>query len=461
LEGRVYWTTESGEDGELTEGRVLSATEAGDDVQTVLDLNAASESEGFINGSSLPTDITIDRTNGMLYVTDQISNNVLAPHVIWSSTLTGDGIDVFDSILACLPGNQSNCQVSDFSAAFSSAYNNVFVLSNTTQIKRVYRIDVESKELRNVLFDAGHDIALLGPEEGLCMSSGAFTGSTLNEFSVWRPDFGTWFVVRQDGAPFVQQWGLPDDVPIAANFNGDSLLDMVVWRPSEGNWYLCDWNGSGACSTTEVVQWGLPGDFPLSGDFDGDGLTDLSVWRPSEGRWYVRDIGTRQWGLPEDVPLTADFNSDERADYVVYRPSTGSWFVLYSSFEGDQPDSSATLIRQWGLPGDHPFAGDYDNDGRPDLVVWRPETGNWFICPSASDYACPTSGTSRQFGLPGDIPVAGDFDADGINDLAVWRPGEGNWYYVASSTGQTSVRQWGLPGDVPTGYSALELDRLN
>jgi hypothetical protein len=175
----------------------------------------------------------------------------------------------------------------------------------------------------------------------------------------------------------------------------------------------------------------------------------------------VRDIGTRQWGLPEDVPLTADFNSDERADYVVYRPSTGSWFVLYSSFEGDQPDSSATLIRQWGLPGDHPFAGDYDNDGRPDLVVWRPETGNWFICPSASDYACPTSGTSRQFGLPGDIPVAGDFDADGINDLAVWRPGEGNWYYVASSTGQTSVRQWGLPGDVPTGYSALELDRLN
>ena len=33
-------------------------------------------------------------------------------------------------------------------------------------------------------------------------------------------------------------------------------------------------------------------------------------------------------------------------------------------------------------------------------------------------------------------------------DLAVWRPAEGKWYVLNSSTGTATVTPWGLPGDI-------------
>ena len=57
-------------------------------------------------------------------------------------------------------------------------------------------------------------------------------------------------------------------------------------------------------------QWGLPGDVPMAADFDGDGETELSVFRPTTGEWFVRystqnynlnGYGVYQWGLPGDA----------------------------------------------------------------------------------------------------------------------------------------------------------------
>jgi len=56
---------------------------------------------------------------------------------------------------------------------------------------------------------------------------------------VWRPSNGTWFVIRSsDGAVVIQQWGLPGDVPVPADFDGDRRTDFAVWRPSNGTWFV-------------------------------------------------------------------------------------------------------------------------------------------------------------------------------------------------------------------------------
>ena len=57
-----------------------------------------------------------------------------------------------------------------------------------------------------------------------------------------------------------------------------------------------------------------------------------------------------QWGEPGDVPITLDFDGDGKTELTVYRPSTGQWFILYSS-----RGYAGSKVFQWGLGGDVPL----------------------------------------------------------------------------------------------------------
>ena len=140
---------------------------------------------------------------------------------------------------------------------------------------------------------------------------------------------------------------------------------------------------------------------------------------------------------------TVDFDRDGKNDYSVFRPEFGMWYIIKSSSL-----TRETIIKQWGLPGDYPFAGDYTGDGKADLVVWRPLNGNWYICRSETDFDC-SEGVVQQWGLSGDRPVKGDFDGDGILDFAIWRTEFGVFIYRRSETGEAVMQQWGLPPDIP------------
>jgi hypothetical protein len=261
--------------------------------------------------------------------------------------------------------------------------------------------------------------------------------------TVFRPSSGTWYSLASGGSPAIAQWGLPNDVPLLADYAGSGQKDFAVWRPSTGDWYVLP-NGNPTAPMQQ--EWGLPGDIPVPGDFDGDAAADFAVWRPANGVWYVLPSSdetkpvVQQWGILGDRPVSGDFDGDGKTDLAVWRPSNGVWYILGSA------NPQTPIIVQWGLPGDIPIAGDYDGDGESDLAVWRPSEGNWYILLSST----PGTPVIKQWGLPGDIPVPGDYDGDGTCDLAVWRPSEGNWYILPSSTaGSSVVQQWGLPGDIP------------
>ncbi|HEY0406257.1 MAG TPA: VCBS repeat-containing protein, partial [Pyrinomonadaceae bacterium] len=63
---------------------------------------------------------------------------------------------------------------------------------------------------------------------------------------------------------------------------------------------------------------------------------------------------------------------------------------------------------------------DFDGDGRTDVAIWRPSSGNWYL--NTSSLAPRVQFDWGQASL-GDIAVPGDYDGDRRADIAVWRAG--------------------------------------
>jgi FG-GAP-like repeat len=92
------------------------------------------------------------------------------------------------------------------------------------------------------------------------------------------------------------------------DFDGDSKTDIAVYRPSTGVWLILN----SASFTSHVQQWRVPEDIPVPGDYDGDGKTDIAVYQPSTGVWFILNSASftshvQQWGGPEDQPLPGQF----------------------------------------------------------------------------------------------------------------------------------------------------------
>lgn len=280
-----------------------------------------------------------------------------------------------------------------------------------------------------------------------------------NTIAVWRPSNGTWFVLnRVTGATRSQQWGTEGDIPVPADYDGDGTTDFAVWRPSTGQWWVINSsNGQGW-----VLEWGIAGDVPVPGHYLNHNAVDIAIWRPSDGTWWLLDTTTgasyvRQWGTAGDVPVPGSYHVPPPPPppaflryptpaFAVWRASSGMFFV-------NDVDSAATSSRRWGEIGDIPVPGDYNSDGVTDFAIWRPSDGMWWIIQS-NFWTAPDGGTVKtaQWGEATDIPVPNDYDGDGKTDVAVWRPSTGNWHIIKSSDGNVITQQWGTSGDVPVRF---------
>lgn len=300
-----------------------------------------------------------------------------------------------------------------------------------------------------------------------------YDGDGIKEIAIYRPLNGYWYISTENQSwndkednCIIRQFGEKGDIAVPADYNGDGKTQLAVWRPSKGMWVISEDNASYDAESHNYrqVDFGQMGDVPVPADFDGDKKTDIAIWRPSEGKWYIlfenRDqsnstIQIIQWGTMGDIPVPADFNGDGKTNIAVYRPDkNGTWYISLNN-ESMTPEYTDFLVIQWGVPNDFPMPIDTNGDGKKEVAIWRPSTGEWHINLNNDSYTSDDDKNRKviQWGAWGDFLTPFDYDGDGKDELTVWRPSNGHFYISGKNRswedrGKTVIDiQWGMGAD--------------
>lgn len=244
-----------------------------------------------------------------------------------------------------------------------------------------------------------HEPAGVGPtfapggDLGVGGSTGCATGDCDRvAFNDRGGRFYFWHQVKHNPQVTAMFYGNPGDSPFTGDWNGNGTRTLGLYRRSDGFVYLRNTNTQGIADIT--FYFGNPGDLPIAGDFNGDGRDTVSIYRPSEQRFYIiNKLGTNggglgaadfsfQFGAPGDVPFVGDFNGDGKDTVALHRPSTGRVFIK-NSLTGGPADTEFVF----GNPGDKMVTGDWNGDGKDTVAVYRPQSGLFYVKNSNSSGA--------------------------------------------------------------------------
>jgi hypothetical protein len=224
-----------------------------------------------------------------------------------------------------------------------------------------------------------------------------------------------------------------------SDFSNDGKAD-IIWQRDDG--YLAVWTMNGtSMMTSPSLNPGRVSDpnwrIAATGDLNGDGRPDL-VWQHVTAGWLsvwfmnggslIRDdllvpnrILSNEWR----IVASADMNGDGKSD-LIWQHTAGWLAVWYMNGEIMTSDALLTPAQisgsDWKIVG----AGDFNGDGKPDLV-WQHTSGGW-LCVwimngstmQSAVYLNPAQVTDQAWRIRGVI----DLNGDGQTDL-LWQHASG------------------------------------
>jgi hypothetical protein len=238
---------------------------------------------------------------------------------------------------------------------------------------------------------------------------------------------------------------LSSSVPLFAavrhDFDGDGKADILWRNSSTGQNYLYPMNGKtilgseGFLRTVADSNWQVVG----TGDFDGDLEADI-LWRhaatgenyiyfmagktiKSEG--YIRTVADPKW----QVAGIGDFDGDGKDDILWHNAVTGESYIYFMDGKTIKPIEGflrTVADLNWQIVG----VGDFDGDGKSDILWRNRATGENYLYPMNGLAIKPSEGFLRTVADQNwTIAGVGDFDGDGKSDI-VWRNSSSGQNYI-------------------------------
>ena len=253
-----------------------------------------------------------------------------------------------------------------------------------------------------------------------------------------------------------------------SNIIGGPYIGGNYWATPGGNGFsqtCSDGNRDGICDTAYTISPGNIDQLPLM--IPPRTPSKIGVFRPSTHMFYLDFDGNGAWngavtdraynfGMTGDLPRSGDWNNNGKSEIGVFRNST---HMFYLDFDGNGAWNGAVTDRAYnfGTTGDLPVSGDWNNDGIHEIGVFRPSTHMFYLDYNGNGaWNGGVADRAYNFGTTGDLPVSGDWNNDGIHEIGVFRPSTHMFYLDYNGNGAWNgavtdrAYNFGMTGDIPT-----------
>jgi uncharacterized repeat protein (TIGR01451 family) len=223
--------------------------------------------------------------------------------------------------------------------------------------------------------------------------------------------------------------------------------DIVGRVGSTGQWWVGLSNGSSAFTNSLATTWSTAVTWVdvLSGDFNGDGVTDIAGRVLETGQWWVA-LSDGSGGFTNSLWDTwstgvtwvdvkvGDFNGDGKMDIVGRARESGQWWIAQST-------GSSFVNHLWGSWSTAATwvdiqVADFNNDGKADITGRYLQGGSWWTSLSTGSNFTTSPWATWSTGVTWMDVQVGDFNGDGKSDI-IGRARETGQWWAGISTGST------------------------